>query len=74
MSTLKFSDLIKQYDGQGDISEWLEKLELVCKLQKVKDLQSVIPLSLSCLMDNTKLNYTVLTQAFQNAFLCQEPM
>lgn len=57
---------------KDNFSEWLQKFELVCKLKKVKDLQSVIALSLSCLMDNTKLNYAVLTHAFQNAFLCHE--
>lgn len=76
MSSVRFSDLIKQYDGNGDFSEWLKKLELVCKLQKVKDLESVIPLFLSGgafavydgLSEDVKKNYVSLTQALQQAF------
>lgn len=41
--------LIPQYDGSGTASvvEWIEKLELVCKLRKIDDVASVIPLRLS---------------------------
>ncbi|XP_054285261.1 uncharacterized protein LOC129001833 [Macrosteles quadrilineatus] len=73
---VKFSDLIKQYDGSGDFSEWLKKLELVCKLQKVKDLQTVLPLFLAGgafsvydgLAENVKSNYEALTNALLQAF------
>jgi hypothetical protein len=76
MSSAKFSDLIKQYDGSGDFCEWLKKLELVCKLQKVKDLETVLPLFLSDgafavydgLTEDSKNNYVALTQALQHAF------
>ncbi|XP_054267042.1 uncharacterized protein LOC128989196 [Macrosteles quadrilineatus] len=72
----RFSDLVKLYDGEGDFSEWLKKLELVCKLQKVKELQSVLPLFLSGgafavydgLTDAVKSDYSALTQALQQAF------
>ena len=41
--------LIPEYDGSGNQSvvEWFEKIELVCKLQGVDDVASVIPLRLS---------------------------
>ena len=41
--------LIPEYDGSGaqSIVEWLEKLELVCKLRGVSDVASVIPLRLT---------------------------
>lgn len=76
MSGTRFSDLIKQYDGTGDFTEWLKKLELVCNLQKVKDLQSILPLFLSGgafavydgLSGGVKSDYQALTQALQQAF------
>lgn len=75
-SGVRFSDLIKQYNGEGDFSEWLKKLELVCKLQKVKELQTVLPLFLSegafavydGLTDAVKSDYTALTEALTQAF------
>ncbi|MPC63075.1 hypothetical protein E2C01_057167 [Portunus trituberculatus] len=41
--------LILEYDGSGALSvvEWIEKLELICKLHNVSDVASVIPLRLS---------------------------
>jgi hypothetical protein len=45
--TVKCSDLIRQYDGTGDFLEWVQKLELVAKLQKVNDLHQFLPLFLS---------------------------
>lgn len=76
MSSTRFSDLIKQYDGSGYFSEWLKKLELVCKLQKVNVFSTVIPLFLSGgafavydgLGEDVKSNYTSLTQALNQAF------
>lgn len=76
MSGARFSDLIKQYDGEGDFSEWLKKMELVCKLQKVKELESVLPLFLSGgafavydgLSEGVKKDYRALTEALQQAF------
>ena len=42
----RISDLIKPFNGDGDLVAWLEKVELVAKLNKVKDLATVIPLHL----------------------------
>ena len=47
--SVKVSDLIKPYEDQavsGDFSEWLEKLELVAKFQKVGEKKSFLPLFL----------------------------
>jgi hypothetical protein len=72
----RFSDLIKQYSGEGDFSEWLKKLELVCRLQKIKELQTVLPLFLcggafavyDGLTDAVKSDYALLTEALNQAF------
>ena len=47
MSGVKLSDLVTQFDGTGDFAEWVQKLELVAKLQKVDDVASLLPLFLS---------------------------
>ena len=41
--------LIPEFDGSSEhsVTEWLEKLELVCKLRKISDEASVIPLRLT---------------------------
>uniref|UniRef100_A0A5S6QCD6 CCHC-type domain-containing protein n=1 Tax=Trichuris muris TaxID=70415 RepID=A0A5S6QCD6_TRIMR len=41
--------LIPEYDGSAkqSIAEWLEKVELVCKLRGIRDIASVIPLRLT---------------------------
>ena len=45
--SIKFNDLIEKYDGEGDFSEWISKLEFVAKLQKVDDLKNFFPLFLT---------------------------
>ena len=49
MASVKVSDIITKYEGSasGDFAEWLEKLELVAKLQKVEDLHTFLPLFLN---------------------------
>ena len=39
--------LIPEYSGDGDVAEWIEKLELVCELRKVTDVATVVPLRLT---------------------------
>ena len=41
------SDIIGRYDGTNDFSEWLAKFELVARLQKLKELESIMALFLS---------------------------
>jgi hypothetical protein len=45
--SLKLSDLVTQFDGSGDFCEWLQKFELVARIQKISDLEDYIPLFLS---------------------------
>ena len=45
-SSVRLTDLVRTFDGRGDILEWLNKLELVSKLRNITDLESVIPLFL----------------------------
>ena len=44
--SLRLTDLVRMYDGRGDILEWLNKLELVAKLRGLDRLENVIPLFL----------------------------
>ena len=39
-------EMMKSFDGKGDIVAWLKKAELVAKLTEIKDLASFIPLFL----------------------------
>ncbi|GFO35002.1 Pol polyprotein [Plakobranchus ocellatus] len=39
-------DVIKPFMGQGDVGAWIQKVELVAKLTKVKDVASFLPLYL----------------------------
>ena len=45
--TIKCSDLITQFNGNGDFVEWVQKLELVATLQKITELKTFLPLFLS---------------------------
>ena len=48
-SAVRVSDLVKIYENReksGDFADWVSKMELVAKLQKVKDLCSFLPLFL----------------------------
>ena len=40
------SDMIKPYNGEGDLVTWLKKLKLVAKLAKIEDLAEFLPLYL----------------------------
>ena len=71
MISLKHSDVIKQFDGEGDFSEWVRKFELVCKIQKLENLHDVIPLFLArdafnvyeSLSESVKNDYSKIKQA-----------
>ncbi|GFO04100.1 Pol polyprotein [Plakobranchus ocellatus] len=39
-------DVIKPFTGQGDVGAWIQKVELVAKRTKVKDVASFLPLYL----------------------------
>ena len=40
------SDMVKSFDGEGDLMAWLTKVKLVTRLQKMDDFASFIPLFL----------------------------
>jgi hypothetical protein len=46
MTSIKLGDMVKPFDGSGNIVTWLEKVKLVCTMQKIGDLATVIPLFL----------------------------
>lgn len=76
-----FQFKVNNSDRKRGFAEWLNKLETVCKLQKVKNLEylsssalkwflcSGLVVRLPCIMSkDTKLNNTALTQALQKSF------
>ena len=42
----KIQDVVRSFDGCGNIETWLKKLKLVAKLKEVKKLESFLPLLL----------------------------
>ena len=90
MANVKFSDIINHYvnyNNSGEFTVWVEKLELVAKLQEVEDMLKFVPLFLSGpafavyqqLSDATKKDYGMLkaelTVAFStNAFASYEQL
>ena len=42
----KIQDVVRSFDGCGNIETWLKKLKLVAKLKEVKKLESFLPLFL----------------------------
>jgi len=76
MSQIKLSDLITKFDGSEDAAEWLDKLELICSLQEIKNLSSFVPLFLvggaysvyKSLSVDVKEDYAKLKQALLEAF------
>lgn len=73
---VKFGDIIRQYDGQGDFSEWLRKLELVADLQGVTTVEKFLPLFLcggafsvfESFDEDVRKDYAKLKTALTNAF------
>ena len=72
----KFGELIPQYNGESDFSNWIVKLELVARLQKVEELEAFLPLFLTGgalavytgLSTETQNNYVKLKAALTEAF------
>jgi len=46
MSNVKLTDVLRIFDGAGDVVEWLEKLELVMELKKIDEEHIVLPMFL----------------------------
>lgn len=46
MANIKLHDVVKPYNGEGDICEWLKKLKLVSNMLKIRELENLMPLFL----------------------------
>lgn len=79
MATVKFSDIVKNYEDyntSGEFSIWVEKLELVAQLQGITEKLKFLPLFLSGpafavyqqLSTETKGDYDTLKQELTTAF------
>lgn len=62
-SEVRLTDLVRTYDGTGDVCVWISKFELVAKLKKIENLAQVLPLFLDgsayavyCELDDAKKN------------------
>ena len=52
---VKITDLVRPYNGDGDIVEWLNKVELVVKLKEIKETESIFP----CFWKEVLLRFTM---------------
>jgi len=74
--TVKFSDAFTQFDGNGDFAAWIERFEVVSRLQKIADLTNLLPLFLTGgafavykgLSDTVKAEYDAVKKALTAAF------
>lgn len=72
----KMSDVVGQFRGEGDFSEWLKKFELVLDLQGITEAEKVLPLFLTGeafsvydgLKEKDKKDYSELKSALTRAF------
>ena len=46
VQTVNVSDMIRPFNGEGDVAAWIKKVKLVTKLKKIPDLASFLPLYL----------------------------
>ena len=69
MSTIIDLKLIPEFSGnnQQSVAEWLEKVELVCKIIGITDLASVVPLRQQ-LAETDKENFNRIKEALLKAF------
>ena len=79
---LKYGDIISQFDGSSNFSEWLNKLELVAKLQDVKNIERFLLLFLAGgafqvfqgLSEDQKADYDTLKPPLTKAFAVDQFM
>lgn len=75
-SSVKVTDLVRMYNGDGDVVEWLNKFELVVTLRDIKEPATVVPLFLEGsafsiyneLSDSHKKSYESIKKALIEAF------
>jgi hypothetical protein len=46
MANVRISDVVQPFNGEGDVTQWLDKLYLVAKLRKIENVETVLPLFL----------------------------
>lgn len=74
--SLKLTEILEPFSGEGDIVEWLKKVKLVVKLQKIGKLNCIVPLLLrgnafsvyDQMKDEDKENEEKIEEALVNAF------
>lgn len=75
-SSVKVTDLVRQFDGSSDVIEWLNKFELVVSLRDIKEPATVVPLFLEGsafsiyneLGESSKKSYDSIKDALIGAF------
>jgi len=73
---VRLADALAQFDGTGNLTEWLQKLERVAKLQKITKLADLLPLFLTGgayavyegIPESDKEDYDKVKSALLNAF------
>ena len=76
MASIRVSDVVRPFSGEGDIVQWIEKLEVVAKLREIKDVAALMPLFLEgpafavyCEMDpGKKADLKEIKRALTDAF------
>ena len=74
--SLKLTEILEPFSGEGDIVEWLKKVKLVVKLKKKGKLNCIVPLLLrgnafsvyDQMKDEDKENGEKIEEALVNAF------
>ncbi len=46
LPAVRVSDIVQCFNGEGDVVQWIEKLELVAELRGITDVQKILPLFL----------------------------
>ena len=46
MTNIRLTDLVRPFDGSGNVAEWIDKLELLVKLRDIKQVETVLPMFL----------------------------
>lgn len=79
--SIRFGDIIEKFNGTGNFAQWLDKVEMVAKLQKVAELESFVPLFLcgtafdcyKAIGENDKANYGKIKSILIEKF-CSDPI
>ena len=46
MTNIRLTDIVRPFDGSGNVAEWIDKLELLVKLRDIKQVETVLPMFL----------------------------